>query len=310
MPDQLAPFVLAGKFRCDKTMMVASGLPSHLMLSQRIEVVEAQLALFQKVVHELHVEVMEILPMAVAKEVLAHVTVNGAVAVTSADLVALRADITKSISTSLESFLQQMGSKGVTQSASDPSLSMSAGLHVTDKVLHVWGDGSMHRTPESFVFPQCGAGALWDSWWFGNASLNVGPFRFITPHDLKVTTDRMQLSRAKTVMKKLEEICLSNALIPAEVGGKLSKCSRVQSADVFSKAFAIFASDISLNGPRPSETNYGTLYNKLNASKKRTAGAGAAPSAPTSPTTTTPTAHTAPRAPTAPAAPAAGATVT
>ena len=127
MPDQLAPFVLAGKFRCDKTMMVASGLPSHLMLSQRIEVVEAQLALFQKVVHELHVEVMEILPMAVAKEVLAHVTVNGAVAVTSADLVALRADITKSISTSLESFLQQMGSKGVTQSASDPSLSMSAG---------------------------------------------------------------------------------------------------------------------------------------------------------------------------------------
>ena len=47
-----------------------------------------------------------------------------------------------------------------------------------------WENGSMHPVPEKFKFPKCNTKSLFELWYKGNPSLNIGPYRIITSADL------------------------------------------------------------------------------------------------------------------------------
>jgi hypothetical protein len=268
MPERLGSYVLAGKFRCEKTMMTATGLPSHLVLAQRLETLEEQLVEFQNRVHNQHTQIMTDLPSAVANVVLERVQVNGAVAVTATDFNTFRSEILGVLKAGLSANV-------ATPSPTSQSSPLTVDVQGSDRVCHIWSNGSMHRTPEGFIFPQDTCKGIYDSWFFGNASLKIGPFRFFSGLDLGKNTDKVQYSRVKAVVLRLGEIATANSFIPAECGSKLAKCTRIQSDTVFDKSFVVLAKEIGLTSARPGETNYGTVYNKMCIVKKASAASAA-----------------------------------
>ena len=72
-----------------------------------------------------------------------------------------------------------------------------------------WG-GAMHCVQEDFVFPSTTTKAMLTSWYHGNRHLRIAPYRRLAyghQADLQTRYERMLLSKTKSVMEALEDIC-------------------------------------------------------------------------------------------------------
>jgi hypothetical protein len=101
--------------------------------------------------------------------------IDGAVQLTRADVVSLFDDFRASIRDACESFnTVHVGAEGLQQE----------GECYTGR-LFIWADGSMRRAPEDWIFPSINCKTMWDMWYKGDRSKEIGPFRFLTQKDIK-----------------------------------------------------------------------------------------------------------------------------
>ena len=47
----------------------------------------------------------------------------------------------------------------------------------------------------------CSTKAVWDAWWYGDASKSIGPFRLFDQLDMRTQANKVNLSRATQVMQ-------------------------------------------------------------------------------------------------------------
>ncbi len=117
-------------------------------------------------------------------------------------------------------------------------------------------------------FPIGPAKLIWDLYYFGHAGTGVGPYRKLTDYmdDLKCAKQKTNFSRAKAVMKKMEEMVEN--LIPAEVENtalRISSMTSSASDDLFNEIYSQLISTLYGDKPpkRPGEISVNTLAERL-----------------------------------------------
>lgn len=86
--------------------------------------------------------------------------------------------------------------------------------------LFSWNDGTVHMVPEGFCLQSVTIKTLWDMWWLGIPNEEIGPLHKLRGGDIpNRTADKVQFSRARTVMAGLitiakEEGCITDQVDP------------------------------------------------------------------------------------------------
>lgn len=57
--------------------------------------------------------------------------------------------------------------------------------------------------PDEFVFPVGDVRSIWDLWWHGNYEQRIGPYKFLQGTDFRDNVSKVNLSKARGVMKAL-----------------------------------------------------------------------------------------------------------
>jgi hypothetical protein len=76
--------------------------------------------------------------------------------------------------------------------------------HTNQSISTYMWDGSFHRLPEAFKFPECDVLTGWELWMEGNKEENLPPFRNIEPRDLSQKAQRKILSDWKCLYTWIE----------------------------------------------------------------------------------------------------------
>jgi hypothetical protein len=141
--------------------------------------------------------------------------------------------------------------------------------------LFIWADGSMRRESEDWIFPSINFKTMWDMWYKGDRSKEIGPFRFLTQKDIKDKKNKVQLSRARGVMDKLTNIAKEYNYTSSL--SAISKFSVSEFDEIFDKCFKIVMgrdpNDVEAWDGRehcqPEEISYGTVYNTMRKEKRK-----------------------------------------
>lgn len=267
--DILRGQILTGHGKCDQTGMQATGIPFHLAIAMELSEVKEQLALLQASNNASFAELkasiltaVDALPIAVRDVILENFQVNGANPVTMADITKLLAAGQASMLATISAMIAPLQTAGT---------AAPSGVSTGGSVAPIFPIGYV-VLPAGFVFPVVHAKALWDLWFFGNASLGVGPYVLIHRQQrhggaaLVTDTEKQNLSRAVKVVRRLVAIAVEHHFVHSEAQVEL--LSRLDSDDLFYKAFKLlvlelYGADVNLEGRRFEDVLYPTLANKI-----------------------------------------------
>lgn len=81
-------------------------------------------------------------------------------------------------------------------------------------MLHIWKNGEMGHVPEGFIFPSHFVCIMWNLSLYGNPSLKICPYRFLSPKTDLVSSDcRINFCRTKKVMEKMVSIEVTDKIV-------------------------------------------------------------------------------------------------
>ena len=135
-----------------------------------------------------------------------------------------------------------------------------------------WNDNKLaHFVPKGWTFPdKIPLKAIWDLWYFGNADIGIRPYKLINSSvDLISSVQRMKFSRAKKVIKFVEDIIFDkNPNLSRSEG--VSKWTMEKNDTLFEAAYsACIHIFYPVSSPvRAIDVCYGTLYNRMTRSKR------------------------------------------
>ncbi|KAJ1411203.1 hypothetical protein B484DRAFT_468328 [Ochromonadaceae sp. CCMP2298] len=81
-----------------------------------------------------------------------------------------------------------------------------------------WGGKFGRYVPEDFTFPRCDVPTLWNVWHHGNRLFRIQPYKKLTHNyydDLKTRKEQVNLTKAKLLMWRLEEIGIEHGFMEA-----------------------------------------------------------------------------------------------
>jgi hypothetical protein len=120
--------------------------------------------------------------------------------------------------------------------------------------------------PEDFTFPSCDVPTLWNVWHHGNRQLRIQPYKKLTKnhyYDLKTRKKQSNLTKAKLLMGRLEEIGIENDYMDANTN--ISIMTLRQSSALQRKCFDVFIESLygDRRKARATEKLYTTLANRF-----------------------------------------------
>ena len=114
---------------------------------------------------------------------------------------------------------------------------------------------------------------MWSLWYFGNRELRVHPYRKLAEghhNDLKTQVERVNLSRAKTVMTALERFALERGLLRGNPSNAISNMTLSEAQNLLSIMYEDFISTLYDDLPgRPRDIIINTLAHRIYEKRKR-----------------------------------------
>ena len=203
--------------------MMATGIAHHILLAERIRSVESEInhgvkRKLEDVTVRLQ-ERLEELPSKISDRIRSEFQIEGAVSLS-------RRDLDDAVATIRQEMRQFNVPREQPQSASPSTQPSEVFSHFC------WGN-RFHPVPANFQFPlMLDVKTISDLWWYGDASKRVRPYHFIRAFDLQRNADVSALSKAKKVLKELEEI---ERTAPDEK--PVSQMTKHEGDQFFSRAF-------------------------------------------------------------------------
>ena len=278
---------VCGWDRDDSVNMQATGIPSHILLSNEISELKRQMKsgieevlqevrLLRNAVSALPEELHSKLPLALRKELLEHFQVDGVTPLTYSDIARLLDERDDRIVARIDEFARLQGNSCSANERPQEVEEFVEGVSGGIFQKFQWGGRLECFVPEGFTFPsKCDVKTMWNLWYFGNSGLKVHPYRKMEPyiaHDLD-KHGRVRYSKAKRVMRMIEAEIVKQNLVAGGVEG-IGSLSHEAADLVFAHAFGEVAKEFYPNGEcRGVEVCIETLTNRLGriASKKRKA---------------------------------------
>eukprot|EP01034_Spumella_vulgaris_P035606 gene35606-43904_t len=166
--------VLVGRVECPETGMVATGVPSHIMLaksvrdlSKRIDALECGHKRRHEEILTAFTDLKETLPKMLRTDLLENFEVNGALPLTQDDLSRQLDNIAARLEESIEKRLSAV------RTITAPEAAPSAGTPIATFTHWTWGGRVMQMVPEGFRMPECSVKDLWDLWHFGHVQNRI-----------------------------------------------------------------------------------------------------------------------------------------
>ena len=160
------------------------------------------------------------LPSEICKRIAERFEINGAIAVTQDNVRDIFGCLINQADGPIQRILQgqqalmqrtesMIGSSAPPQTSSTtPGFATPRTAH--DGIIHMWPLSSeFHRVPSGFRWPSDSAFAMWDLWFCGNPSLEVGPYRRIHALiDLRGKTCKTNRTKTLRVITALADIAI------------------------------------------------------------------------------------------------------
>jgi hypothetical protein len=257
--SNLKDLVTTGRNRCSITGMLATGIPSHLALSNELTDVVTQTQVLRQ---ELLAKCTE-LPSELVNVMLSRFTVNGAIPVTVDDLKTL-----------LNSVLTQMRVelREALPAAAPTPHSLQHGDPLADPRFQLWTwKGRLHMVPEGWRFPSTDVKSTWNLWHFGHVEDRVRPLRYLKKIDLVGASQYTLWSKCRGVMKAIAAEMVEMKVV--QTIEEVEKMSAAESTTAFDGAITQLmekAKAGSTRGPRRwTEMSISTLYDRLSPVRER-----------------------------------------
>lgn len=241
--------IITGIGKCKQTGMQATGVPPHLMISERVDaLIDSMLSQFKT------------MPVSVVDLIRSRVRVQGMHAVTPDDIHRAIAEMMQRIDSRFNDLNIGMRSKINAASNENPSSENNYKFK-----LHVWKNGQMSKVPEDFKTPTDNLKNIWFCWYFGNAALGVGPYRQLENRDLPTKNDKEMMSKIKGVFDAILNTVNADENI-------VKKMTREESAAFFDNGIKALIGKLQPNRPQEylqwNNMSVSTVYNKLAKHKK------------------------------------------
>lgn len=251
-----------------------AGIPESLVISEKVAQLQTAVAEFSNVILNIDSNadsrqetLLNTLPGVVVQEIMSKLTVEGAVPLTSDDLRRSMQANTEALQNFIEDRIRlvHVQNSNTEGSFTTDITTNGATLQLSSNYPHYWNN-SHHAVPQNYEFPSTSVKDLWDLWFYGNASMNIAPLRFVkAKFDLNKAW-RVRHTRAKYVMVKLLGKCSYSV---AEIAMK----SRGEADTIFETAMtSLMNASPSIIGKecddmfvaRLFQLSYSTVYKKIN----------------------------------------------
>lgn len=269
--------VLVGHGRCEITCLEATGVPHHLVTAARVKELAQEVEALRVGVRRNYDEMMgflttqfDINPKRVGDWLLQTLDINGAVAVTRADLEGLFASFRQDL-------LQRLNAQQSLQQVPVLPAEVVSNRSLTGGEWRTWTwGGKLHPVPEDFIWPTITVKLMWDLWHFGNREEQICPYKRLNNYDLKQQTQKVSLSKAKRVMHELDIIAADIGCIRNNANTLVNDAHRVSQAisayvhaseltdAIFNAVWVGAIEKFNLgNSTRLTEMQYNTLYARV-----------------------------------------------
>jgi hypothetical protein len=207
--SRLLAVVENGYNYCSLSGMTASGIPKHVtisvqvdQLSKRLEHLESGLLTHSAAIISKFDDAVAKLPQDLKDMILEHFQVNGAIPITMTDLTALL----ENMRSSLRDEIRVAGTANMNATL---AVHQENGISNESSEFDRWDwGGKMRRVvPPGFTLPTSNVKQLWELWYYGDKNKRIGPYKKIPADDLVRAVDKVGLTRLKSVMMHLEQIC-------------------------------------------------------------------------------------------------------
>ena len=122
-----------------------------------------------------------------------------------------------------------------------------SGLNIYDEEFSTLPPHFSMEDLDFFAFPSTTVATMWPLWYFGNRELRVQPYKKLADgnnRDLKTHVEKVNLSRAKTVMSALERIALEKGLVHGNPSQRISSMTLVEAHNLLNSIYDDFIKSI------------------------------------------------------------------
>ena len=261
--------MLTGTTFCPVTGLTAQGIPSFMLTAGKVEALTLEMKSLRETLQsqfnqftEPILNELKSIPGQVKEVMMDNFQIEGVQQITRTDLQGLADAITSKFTVMLEDHM-----KGLTI-AVQPTPPASSETQCTPRKWKswVWGE-RIHPVPEGYILPRPSVKSFFFLYHLGNAQDGIAPLKQLCKHDVK-SADWTQMSRSKGVMLEIEKHAKDGGLV--ESTKNLSDLSPTDLSLVFDGGFQKLLDHIyPLPGERDAEKCIGTIYNRLQAARKR-----------------------------------------
>lgn len=251
-PESTITMAATGANSATASAMVATGVPQHLLICNRLLHVEGAVENSNRAMSVLREDLLADLPPAITSFILDRLSINGAQPLT-ADTLRIRLDEMSEVLTQrMEEMIRgHAGQLNATSADGDgdeeePPLSDMDDQRWTP---FSW-DERFHWLPQDYQFPAMTVRQLWDSYLFGNCANGIPPYSYVKSLDDVDPSQRSKFCKMRHVMTALVDECGGFAVVRA---ASLKKSDEL---------FGLACSKL-IRAKRANEVSYLTAYNKL-----------------------------------------------
>jgi hypothetical protein len=256
---------------------------SHAKLEERLDKLEDKLDKATEQHQFNHQQLLTILkeelPKNLHDKIANNFEINGAVAVTMDGVRELLHDTFNrgSPSASIQQLLD--GQAALLRAAQNPQqqtlttsdgntedIIMGDSIQLCSGILRTWpGSPLLHRVPHGFKWPSETTYVMWNLWFFGNPSMKISPYKFISAKiDLPLKTCKTNRAKTFQVIKSLTDIAIEK--------GRLTRMEDVNtsnSQDIFDFSYPILLGNLYADSMshQAIHLNINTIANRLYACK-------------------------------------------
>jgi hypothetical protein len=240
--------------RCEITGMTASGIPPHIDLQRKMEILEAENLKLRTMIGENHEQLMTSLPQKVTQNIIDNVNIQGVQQLSRNDFVQMFEDQFRRWSSQRES-----ETSSTANTSTVPTNSNDSGYRFWS-----WG-GKLRPVPENWSMPKGTVKAICDLFFTGQPQFEVRPFRLISTSDLS-RKYQCAFAKAQCVFNYLKERTVSRGLVVTEI--EFRNLSSTQWDPIFDVVFTEIINTLNEHRANPvrnaGELKYCTFYDMLN----------------------------------------------
>ena len=257
---ELRPHIRSGCYRCASTGLTATGVPTHLAMSNELTTVARETA-------DLKTQLLSqcaALPAHLTSHLLSNFTIQGAIPITLDTMKALIAQAVSEMRTHVRDALPDATRAAEAPAAADPSSD--------DARFNVWAwGGAMHMVPEGWRMSSTDLMSTWRLWHFGNVAERIRPLRQLKKGDLADTGQITHWSKANGVMNAVTEQMVSMELVESAVA--IGRLTEEEATPAFTQAVVALMEEMKPGATqrrgRWTEMSIPTLYDHLQTLKKQ-----------------------------------------